>query len=66
MNIVSLLIDGLWAGLLSGAFVVIFSAPPQILPFGAAGGFIARICRDLLMQAVAVRRSRPSPPLRLW
>ncbi len=55
MNIVPVLINGVWAGLLSGACAVLFSAPPQFLFAGACGGFLARVCRDVLMQMGATQ-----------
>ncbi len=50
MNLASLLANGVWAGLLSGACVILFSAPIQVLAAAAGAGFMARILRDALMQ----------------
>lgn len=53
MTIASLLMSGVWAGLLSGAFVVLFAAPLPFLAAAASLGFVARVLRDVLTQAGA-------------
>lgn len=53
MSLTSLLTDGAWSGLLSGAFVIIFSAPLQVLAAAVGAGFMTRSLRDALMQAGA-------------
>jgi len=53
MTIASLLTNGVWAGLLSGAFVILFAAPLQFLGAAASLGFLARVLRDALMLAGA-------------
>jgi uncharacterized membrane protein YjjB (DUF3815 family) len=45
----SMLLNGIWAGLFSGALAVVLTAPPQAIVPSLLCGFAARLIRNVLM-----------------
>ncbi len=50
MNLISLVVDSIWAGLFAGAMSIVFSAPYSALFLSFCGGFVGRLVRDILLQ----------------
>ena len=49
MNLIALLVGGIWAGVFAAALAIVFSVPVNVVFSGFCGGFVARFSRDVLL-----------------
>ena len=49
MNLIALLVGGIWAGVFAAALAIVFSVPVNAVFSGFCGGFVARFSRDVLL-----------------
>ena len=49
MNLIAVLVGGIWAGVFAAALAIVFSAPVNTMFSGFCGGFVARFSRDVLL-----------------